>query len=96
MKDQMFVLNDWAVTYVDSHHDGYTAPECVKKCLVGIRDSDGKTVRTSHIVESHGRNITTRSGTVYILGIPGKDYLAWLSTNGYQFNEDDPIKIIKL
>jgi hypothetical protein len=87
-------LYKWSV--VPSFEDPFKAPEINPGRLFGFRDEDPKSVRTSPIVSANGREITTRSGSVYILEDIDPEYLAWLEENGYEYNPADPIKIKKI
>jgi hypothetical protein len=92
MDRKHFILNQWSVSYEGD--PDYSAPEAMRICLRG-RTDDGREVRTSYIVTVEGRRITTRSGSVYTLGIVDPDYLKWLKTNGISYNERQPITIHK-
>ena len=93
MDRKYYILNGWSVSF-DGDPD-YTAPEARLLRLQGKTD-DGRNVKTSHIVAVEGRRITTRSGSVYTLGIIDPDYLKWLKANGISYNEREPITIRKL
>lgn len=81
-------LYRWSVT-----GDFFQAPEIRQISLVGFRDQETKSVRTSHVMEVNGREITTRSGSVYILEDMDPDYRKFLEDTGYNIDEDNPIKI---
>lgn len=75
-------LNAWSV--IGSAISLYSPPEAAFKRLSGIvsghpttRLNDGRSVHTSRIVKIDGRLITTRTGTVYELGVVHKDYAVW-------------------
>lgn len=81
-------LHRWAVI-----GDPYDAPEAAKLRLVGYRDQDEKRVHTSVIVEVNGREITTYSGSVYILEDIDPDYLKFLDETGEIYDPDNPIRV---
>lgn len=82
-------LHRWSVT--QSSDDPYLAPEQIHACLLGIRDSDGKYVRTSPIVKAEGKEITTKSGTLYILEDMDPDFRLWLEQEGIEYDPENPI-----
>jgi uncharacterized protein CbrC (UPF0167 family) len=86
-----YYLKNWQVVLGD---DPYRAPEAQTKHLQGIRN-DGKFVTTSAIVSAQGREITTYSGSVYILEEINPEYLNWILESGSYYSEDEPIRIIK-
>ena len=65
------------------------------RSLFGIRAEDGREVVTSYIVKVEGKNITTYSGSVYILEDIDPTYLAWMTEHGYTYDPENPIKIIE-
>jgi hypothetical protein len=73
----------------------YSAPESIRPCLVGFRGEDAKRVITSHIVETNGREITTSSGSVYILEDIDPDYLKYLDASGRTYDPMNPIPMKK-
>ena len=85
-------LYRWSVT----NSGPWVAPEAQLHFLVGHRDQDPKRVKTSCIVETNGREITTNSGSVYILEDIDQDYLKFLDDNGLEYDPDNPIKIKKV
>ena len=94
-----YILRDWCVCFRPSA-DPYTPPELLSSCLGGKiygradRFEDGNEVTTSRIVKSEGRKVTTKSGSVYVLeGPPAKSYLDFLKSIGYDYDEENPIKI---
>ena len=89
-------IEGWALVY--DHDDGYTPPECVRRCLKGEvyghpRKADGETVRTSPIASVDGLHVLTSSGSLYLLGEPRPDYLDYLLGQGIPFDPADPIKV---
>ncbi len=85
-------LKNWSVT---SSQDPYLPPEAQRVRLHGLRVEDDKEVTTSYIVTVDGRNITTYSGSVYILEEINPDYLQWLKNEGRTHDPDHPIKVIE-
>jgi hypothetical protein len=73
--------------------DPYHAPEAPRLRLAGYRDKDAKRVHTSVIVEVNGREITTYSGSVYILEDIDPDYLKFLDETGDVYDPDNPIRV---
>lgn len=91
-------LENWAV-HLDQ--GGYRAPETCMRYLSGEvfghpRFEEGKKVSTGHLVgfpfmdDDHWFVKTRR--TVYQLGKPSPEYLAWLDENGHTFDPNEPIK----
>lgn len=86
-------LENWAVYCPDP----YQAPEIRRDCLIGhVYDDprgreDGKSVVTSYIVAANGKEITTYSGTVYVLGKPADEYLTWTKEHDIDFDPENPI-----
>jgi hypothetical protein len=84
------VLHRWSVTQINDNP--FLAPEANPACLRGIRETDGKCVRTSPIVKVDGKQITTNSGTVYILDDMDPDFRLWLEEEGIEYDPENPIK----
>jgi hypothetical protein len=90
-------LKNWAVV---GNTDPYAAPELFGSQLNGLvydhpsgHFLDGEPVTTSSIVKAEGRQITTRSGTVYLLdGPPAPEYVAFCKSIGRTIDEANPIK----
>jgi len=80
-------LEDWSV-----RKPPYTAPE-QGVCLVGTRD--GERVMTSFIDHVDGRRVTTRTGSVYVLGEPDPSYLVWLERHGIEYSPEQPIRVVE-
>ena len=89
----IYHLYRWRV--INAYNDPYRAPEANPKCLAGYRDKERKAVMTSAIVKAEGRQITTYSGSVYILEDMDPDYRQWLEKNNLSFDPESPLKIIK-
>jgi hypothetical protein len=83
-------LHRWSIT--DSGNP-YTPPESVRRSLVGFRDDDKKKVVTSTFIAVNGREVTTQSGSVYILEDIDPEYLEFLHKNGWEYDPVNPIKI---
>lgn len=86
-----YCLNEWAV-----HEDvgPFQAPEQALKYLSGIcpergRGGDGS-ITTSHVSEVDGRFVKTRGGSLYYLGKPKAEYLAFLKSKGIPFDITKP------
>lgn len=90
-------LENWSTTSFESP---YTPPERRKVRLQGIvtghpKKADGTSIVTTSIRESVGRQVTTRSGTVYDLGEPAPEFLQWLKDNGREYDPVNPVKVIR-
>lgn len=85
-----YLIDDWAVS---NYYSLYTAPELQLCCLIGYRSDVQKFIKTSPIKSANGRNITTASGTIYILGVIHPNYFEWLNKNNIQYNFNNPITI---
>jgi hypothetical protein len=88
-----YKLHRWAV--VCSYDDPYLAPEANPKCLTGFRDEETKEVITSPIVKMNGREMTTYSGSLYILEDVSPEYLQWMDDNGFEMDPNNPINVVK-
>lgn len=87
-------LYRWSVQCWGSCSSGvYKISELI--ALVGFRDTDTKTIRTSYIVSIAGREITTYSGSVYILEDIDTNYRDWLAENRVEYDPENPIKLRK-
>ncbi len=71
------------------------APGQQRRSLFGKRAEDDKEIITSYIVKVDGKNVTTYSGSVYILEDIDPTYLAWMTEHGYTYDPENPIKIIE-
>jgi len=86
----MTTIYNWKLVEKD---DPYTPPEFRSQYISGKvinhadqdRFPDGDGITTSRIVDSdqEARTVTTRSGSVYVLGPICPDYEAWCRANGY-------------
>lgn len=81
-------LYKWSVSLNPSP---YIAPEANFPRLAGWRVEDDIQVLTSRIVKAEGRNVTTSSGSVYILEEIDPEYLKWMRKFGYTYNPINPI-----
>ena len=79
-------IEQWGIV-----RDPYLAPERGGQQLVGKVDGVG--VKTSELVEVNGLVVRTASGSVYLLGEPSPEYLAWCRENGIAFDPACPIKV---
>jgi hypothetical protein len=84
-------LYRWSV--VGSTNDPFKAPEQIKVSLLGFRDQEEKKVRTSDIKEVNGREITTATGSVYILEDIDPEYRRWMEGEGLAYDPENPIKM---
>lgn len=93
------ILKEWAV--VLSYKNPFLPPEANPICLAGKvyghpRFDDGHSVRTSPVIGANGREISTESGSVYLLeGSPEQEYLDYLQSIGKEYDADNPIKTRK-
>ena len=86
-----YKLENWSVVA-----DPYQAPEIRTLHLSGDRTPENglhNPVTTTRVVEVSGRTVKTRSGSMYILGEPDKEYLTWLDQNKIAFDPENPIKV---
>jgi len=84
-----YKLENWSVCLLSDSI--FLAPEAKQICLQGLR-SDDKMVRTSPVKEIDGKNITTKSGSVYVLGTPHPEYVKWCDENGHAMDPLNPIR----
>lgn len=84
-----YSLHRWSVV---SDDNPYKAPEQNRIRLSGFRNQDEKKVTTSVIVSVNGREVTTYSGSIYILEDVDPDYLKYLDGLGKTFDPENPIK----
>lgn len=73
--------------------DPYKSPEQQAPRLSGFRNQDKKRVTTSVILSVNGREITTYSGSIYILEDIDPDYLNHLNDTGEIYDPEHPIRI---
>lgn len=73
-------------------HGDYDAPELPGR-LCGVTES-GKRVVTSRIVKAVGRTVRTESGSEYELGEADPEFVAYLNSNDYQFDPENPIRTV--
>jgi hypothetical protein len=85
-------LKKWSVGF----RNPFLPPELQGASLVGYRDGEDKPVITSAIVKAEGRNITTFSGSVYILEDIDPEYEAWLISQGIKYDPENPVKFKKV
>jgi hypothetical protein len=74
------LLQNWAVVY-PPNITPYTPPELITQHLCGLamnhpRFPEGYDITTSAIMGKRQGSVVTKSGSVYLLGIPAKDYEA--------------------
>lgn len=97
---ELIKLESWSVR---QHPDnGYTPPEMCIPVLVGIpdrhphkpyKDVTNKKIRTSQIISSNGRKVTTRSGTVYLLGKVDPEYRKYLRKISPNWDYRKPVTV---
>lgn len=88
---ETYFLHNWSMRY--RHDNPYLAPELNPVCLVGFRDDEVKRIITSPIVAIDRKRITTKSGSIYILGDIDLEYLDWMKENNLPYDPENPIKI---
>lgn len=84
-----YYLHRWSVV----GGDPYRPPEENVIRLSGFRDQDERKINTSVIVGVNGREVTTYSGSVYILEDIDPDYLNFLNDTGKIYDPINPIKV---
>lgn len=92
-------LENWSV--VVHPEDTYLPPEVAGKYVSGAiygdvtgRWEDGHRVTTSRLAKAEGKFITTNSGSVYELGEPDPEYIAWCQDVGVHVpTPEEPIKV---
>lgn len=87
-------LHRWSLTFYA--RSPYLAPEQCPLSLIGYRDQESEPVHTSDIKKVNGREVTTRSGSIYILEDISVEYLAWLNDNNIEYDPTNPIKVKKV
>jgi hypothetical protein len=85
-----YYINNWSV--VEEPWNGYTAPECRRVQLKGIRNGEEKYVRTSNIKGVEGKTVYTKN-SVYHLQDIDPEYLAHIKEKGYDYDPENPIKV---
>ena len=93
----MAKLEDWSIC--NASESLYLAPELRSYVLQGVvyghpKKTDGSLIRTSDIVAAKGRTVETLN-TLYELGSPSVDYLAWLEKHGYKYDPENPVTVKK-
>lgn len=95
----MIILKNWFVCSKGGGAENPYFPEIMQPHYLSgevyghPRFEDGKFVTTSRIVKVEGRQLTTKSGSVYYLEEPHPEYLEWMKDQGYEYNSDNPIKV---
>lgn len=90
------LIEDWSLVY-KSNLDEYKAPEQRTVHIGGkvyghLRHYNGKSVLTSSVISTNGREVNTRN-TKYKLGKADLNYKEWhLKTYGKELNEDNPFE----
>jgi hypothetical protein len=92
------LLENWSVS--SAPVGPYDAPEMAYHQLSGNvfghpRFDEGKRIRTSDIKSVNGREVVTRSGSVYTLGEPHVEYVHWCREQGCHVpTAEEPIKLL--
>lgn len=84
----------------DNAYDKYRAPESCGIHAKGIvnghpKHPDGSAVATATITSAKGREMTTASGRVYVLGEPDPAWVEWMAKEGIPFDAENPIRVVK-
>jgi len=85
-------LYRWSV--VGYYDNPFLAPEANPRCLTGFRNQELKRIRTSPIKEINGKEITTETGSIYILEDMDQEYRTWLETNEIDWDPENPIRLL--
>jgi hypothetical protein len=85
-------LERWSV----HTNNPFDAPECVRIRLRGVRTEDDRAVITSYVASVSGREVTTQSGTVYVLGTPSLEYVTWLGENEIPLDIEHLIRVRRI
>ena len=75
------------------YNDPWMAPECNFTCLGGYLEGSDKPIKTSKIVKANGVEITTHSGSVYVLQDIEPNYYQFMKENNIPYDPDNPITI---
>jgi hypothetical protein len=99
MKQGTITLQNWSCFSTGSN-DPYLAPELATLRICGEayghpKSQDGQYVRTSSVVQVDGREVITRSGSVYRLGKINPLYRKWLKKYRPNWNSKQPITVLK-
>lgn len=76
--------------------DPYSPPEDRVIHLEGFRDNEYSRVITSQVISVNGREITTSSGSLYILENIEPEYKAYLDSTNDPYDPENPIRIKKV
>ena len=72
----------------------YRAPELDPHLhLEGDVAGRGGPICTTRIIKTEGRVVSTRSGSLYLLGTPARAYVSWLAAQHKTIDEKNPIKL---
>jgi hypothetical protein len=89
----MRILRNWSVKVAHPH----LPPEVQRSSLSGEVYNhpgfeDSESIITSAIDTAEGRQVTTASGSVYLLeGPPDSAYAEWMKNRGIQYDPENPI-----
>ena len=97
---RVYRLENWATGYRPSSNENpYLSPQQRARVLVGAvygrpDRPDGHRVRTSRIVSASGRLVVTDSGSIYELGTPDPEYVAWVVAEFGAWNDENPVRVL--
>jgi len=82
-------IENWCVIQSMDEDITYLSPEMRSRYIAGNvyghpTHEDGKYIRTSKVVWANDKEVTTVSGSKYLLGEPAPEYLVWCNSNGYK------------
>lgn len=87
-------IEDWAVIYGDHSSGVFSTDNRITGTVYGHPDfPDGSVITTTRIMDCTNRVITTLSGSLYTLGEPHPEYVAWCKSKGFVIDEETPIKM---
>lgn len=93
----VLLLDDWSICHRRSEKSLWTPADSMPTCLKGIvsghpKFGSGKLITTSQIALVEGREITTKSGTIYLLGKVSQQYVKWCHANGIKYDDIKPVQ----
>lgn len=97
----MVTLQNWSVREGTPHYyDPWLAPEQREQggdylyIVADYPPKEGEQIRTSRLVSSEGRVVTTKSGSRYKLGRVCPRYRKWLTDQGLEYDRRQPVKLL--
>lgn len=75
------------------YSDPWIAPECNFNCLGGFIEGNDNPLKTSKIVAANGLEITTYSGSIYVLQDINPEYYQFIKENNIPYDPNNPITI---